>query len=65
MKSREEILTPLRGTGKYYHCVDYEDALKAMEEYTSQQALASTPPVSAMEDGWVKVEIDPNEPRVY
>ena len=51
MKSREEILTPLRGTGKYYHCVDYEDALKAMEEYTSQQALASTPPVSAMEDG--------------
>jgi len=48
MKSREEILTPLRGTGKYYHCVDYEDALKAMEEYASQQAQASTPPVSAM-----------------
>ncbi len=59
MKSKEEILTPLRGTGKYYHCVDYEDALKAMEEYTSQQALASTPPVSAMEDGWVKAETPP------
>ncbi len=35
--------------------------LEADREYASQQA----PPVSAMEDGWVKVEIDPNEPRVY
>lgn len=37
-KSAEEILATLRGEGKYYHCVDYENALKAMKEYKDQYA---------------------------
>ena len=37
--------------------------LEAEREYASQQAPASTPPVSAREDGWVKVDDKLPEPH--
>jgi len=65
MKSKEEIRNEI--VNILYGCngnsaganliVDY--VYDAMEEYASQQAPASTPPVSAMEDGWVKAETPP------
>lgn len=62
MKSKVEIrnnivniLNECNGTSSGANrIVDYVYA--AMKEYASQQAPASTPPVSKMEDGWVKVQ---------
>lgn len=28
-----EILAPLRGKGNFFNCVDFDDAIKAMETY--------------------------------
>lgn len=39
-KTAEEILSPLRGVGRFENSVDYDDAINAMEEYASQ----SVPP---------------------
>lgn len=35
-KTAEEILTPLRGNGNFINCIDFDDAVKAMEEYANQ-----------------------------
>lgn len=36
MKTKEEILSPIRGEGSFINSVDYDDALKAMDEYAQQ-----------------------------
>ena len=54
MKSKEEILKDNGIYPGFKSTYTYESILAAMDEYASQQAPASTPPVSAMEDGWVK-----------
>ena len=35
LKTREQFLT--RGEGNFINCTDYEDALKAMQEYADQE----------------------------
>lgn len=60
MKSKEDILqdnlSKIRkgNTSQIQFC--YNAIYATMEEYASQQAQESTPPVSARENGWVKVE---------
>lgn len=37
MKTPKEYLT--RGEGNFIHCTDYDDAIKAMQEYADQFAI--------------------------
>lgn len=47
----KEMLT--RGTGKFINCTDYDDAIKAMEEYKN----------SCLQDAIKKIEVTMEETR--
>jgi len=59
MKTAEEILEPFRGKGSFANCVDFDDAIAAMEEYAAQSHWLPYPANFPGESGWYAIALLP------